>query len=181
MAEMLKSEYTVTAGSMVKGLTLFVIAMFIAIAIFTPLGVYYTEKELLISILLLILVICIFIPIIIGSWAYSPQKYIVTEKGITIVRPYKPLFIPIKEITEVEDKEIAIFKTVQLGANGGLFSLSGAYYNKTDGKFWMYAKNDKYVMIHAAKKYVLSPDDKERFIIELKSFVSKYGKQGDRK
>lgn len=166
---------------MVKGLTVFVIVMFIAISIFTPLSVYYLENnDLLLSILLSILVICIFIPIIIGAWAYSPQKYIVTEKGITIVRPYKPIFISIKEITEVENKEIAIFKTVKLWANGGLFSLSGAYYNKTDGKFWMYAKNDKYVMVHAAKKFVLSPDDKERFIIELKSFVSKYGKQRDR-
>jgi len=74
------------------------------------------------------------IPILIGSWAYSPQKYVVSEKSIKIVRQINSIFL-------------------------------------------MYAKNDKFVMIYADKKYVLSPDEKERFIIEVKNKLEKPGKR----
>jgi len=76
----------------------------------------------------------IMIPILIGSWAYSPQKYVVSEKSIKIVRQINSIFL-------------------------------------------MYAKNDKFVMIYADKKYVLSPDEKERFIIEVKNKLEKPGKR----
>ena len=76
----------------------------------------------------------------------------------------------------MEDRVINPLRTIRLWANGGLFSLSGIFYNKTDGKFLMYAKNEKYVMIYADKKYVLSPDEKEQFIIEVENKLEKAGK-----
>ncbi|MCK5561051.1 MAG: hypothetical protein KAJ51_10675, partial [Thermoplasmata archaeon] len=107
---------------------------------------------------------------------YSPKKYTLSEKEIRIIRPISSISIPINEINKVEDKEINVFKTIRLWANGGVFSLSGVFYNKQDGKFWMYAKNSRYIMIHARKKYVLSPDEKEQFIIKVKNYLGKQKK-----
>ena len=108
------------------------------------------------------------IPILVGTWVYSPQKYIVTDKEIRIVRPAGDIKILFKEITSIEDKEINVFKTMKLVANGGIFSMSGSFYNMEDGKFWMYAKNEKYVMlITSLTKIVVSPDEKEQFMISV--------------
>ena len=177
MTDIFQNEYTITSGRLVKGMTGFVIILFLIIGILVPYSVYYEEGDIVLASFMTVLLISIFLPILIGAWIYSPKKYIVSEKGIRIIRPVGPIIIPIEQINSVEEKDINEFKTIRLWANGGLFSLTGAYYNKTDGKFWMYTKNNNYVMIQASKKYVLSPDEKERFIIEVKNIISRYGKK----
>lgn len=173
MTEVFKTEFNITPGSLIKGMTGFVIILFIFIVFIIPLIIYYFENEIFPALLVNILTLIIFIPMFIFSWAYSPKSYSVSEKGIGIHRPLSSIFIPLNEIKKVEDKEISAFKTIRLWANGGIFSLSGAFYNKQDGKFWMYAKNNRYVMIHANKKYVVSPDEKEQFIIKIKNHLGR--------
>ena len=117
-----------------------------------------------------------------GTWAYSPQKYITSEHEVKIVRPVSPITIQIAQVTEVEEKDINVFKTIRVLGNGGLFAFTGTFYNKADGKFWMYTKNTNYVMLHTKdKKYVLSPDDKEQFIIELKNKLARIKKDSTAK
>lgn len=175
MPSVLETKYQITPGPLVKGMTIGVIALSIFMTLIIPIMIYYLEPEKGIqpSIFFLIIDLAIFIPLFVGAWAYSPKKYVVSETGVQILRPVNSISIPIQEISEVEEKEVSIFKTIRLWANGGIFSMSGAYYNKPDGKFWMYVKNRNYVMITANKKYVLSPDEKEQFIIQIKNILSK--------
>jgi hypothetical protein len=179
MPAALEREYHITAGSLVKSMTGFVIALFIFLTLFMPFVIYYLEPEegILPAIMIVIIDLVVFIPILIGAWVYSPKKYVVSEAIVHILRPIRSIMIPIKDITSVEEKEVSVFKTVRLWANGGIFSMTGAYYNKSNGKFWMYVKNNNYVMITADKKYVLSPDEKEQFIIQLKNHIGKYNKK----
>jgi hypothetical protein len=177
MADIFETEYEITPGRLVKIITYFIIYLFVFLIVFIPIMVYSIEGEEFQAFIIIFLLLIIMVPILIGSWAYSPQKYIVSEKRIKIVRPINSVSIPLHEITKVEDRIINPLKTIRLWANGGLFSLSGTYYNKTDGKFLMYAKNDNYVMIYADKKYVLSPDEKERFMIEVQNKLEKAGKR----
>ena len=173
MPEILENEYTITPGSLVKGVTGFIIILFVLMASVIPYSIYFYEEDIFFSIMFLILILSIFIPLLVGSWAYSPKKYVVSEKGLGIVRPINAIFIPLKTITKIEDREINPLKIIRLWGNGGVFSLSGSFYNKTDGKFWMYAKNNKFVMVYADKKYVVSPDEKEMFMIELRNKIEK--------
>jgi hypothetical protein len=175
----LETDFEIGMGNMVKGMTGFVFVLFIILTFILPITIYDLEGEFYVSLYIFILLTIIFIPIFIGGYIYSPTKYTLSEDEIKIIRPVSSISIPIYEIKKVEDKEINVFKTIRLWANGGVFSLSGAYYNKQDGKFWMYAKNSRYVMIHAKKKYVLSPDEKEQFIIMVKNYLGKHKKNKD--
>ena len=177
MAELLETEYTITPGTLVKGMTAFVIIIFIVIGIVVSTSILFLEEDFMAFLFMIILLPCVFIPILAGAWVYSPQKYFVSENKIKIVRPVNTITIPISKITNIEDKEINAFKTIRLWANGGLFSFTGTFYNKADGKFQMHAKNNRYIMIHADNKYVLSPDDKEQFIIQVKNNIGRHEKK----
>jgi hypothetical protein len=168
MLDTFESEYTVTPGRLVNIATYSVILLLLFICILPPFFAYYFENDLYIALLILAIDMAVMIPIIIGAWAYSPKIYSVSEKFVKIKRPAKDIIIPLAEIRKVEEKEVKLFKTIRLWANGGIFSMSGKFYNKLDGTFWMYAKNKNYVMIHAGEKWVISPDDKEIFIQDLK-------------
>ena len=177
MSELLEREYTITPSGLVRGLTWFIIILFISMTTLIPGSIYYFEKEIFVALLVFILLIIIYPSVLAGSWAYSPQKYITTEHDIKIIRPVSPITIKIAELTEVEEKDINVFKTIRVLGNGGLFAFTGTFYNKADGKFWMYAKNKNYVMLHTKdKKYVLSPDDKEQFMIELRNKMARIKK-----
>lgn len=173
MLETYETEYTVTPGPLVKNMTIFVIVLCIVMDAVIPFSIYYYENDAFIALMVSGLITVIFIPLFIGAWAYSPQKYTTSEKGVRIVRPVGSILIPIGEITKVEDKQVSYFKTIRLWANGGLFSMSGKFYNEADGQFWMYAKNNNYVMLYAKTKWVVSPDDRELFITDIKSKIEK--------
>jgi hypothetical protein len=182
MSTILETEYEITPSNLVKGLTLFVFILFIVIGAITPTSIYYLENDITAAFLILILDISIFIPILIGAWAYSPTKYLVSNESIKILRPIGPVIIQLNEILRIEEKQIETFKTIRLIGNGGLFSFTGSFYNKPDGKFWMYAKNNNFVMITTKeKKSVLSPDEKEQFIIEIKNKIARYEKESRKK
>ncbi len=177
MQSAIENEYAITPGSLVKGVTWFVIFIFASLGTIIPFTVAYFENNTVVAILLGLLLISIFITILVGTWAYSPEKYLVSDNGIRIIRPISSFEIPIKKIKKIEDKNPDTFKIWKTMGNGGLFSLSGSFYNKEDGKFWMYAKNNNYVMIHTQdKKLVLSPDEKEQFMIELKNKIDRIKK-----
>ena len=177
MAELFETEYQITPSNLVKGVTWGISFMFIIMIIIIPTITYYFDDDLILALLLFILFLGIMVPTLAGSWAYSPKKYIGTERSIKIVRPVNIIEIPINKMDKVEEKDMNVFKTIRTWGNGGLFSFTGAFYNKTDGKFWMYAKNSNYVMIYTDKKYIVSPDDKELFINQIRSYIKKYGKK----
>jgi len=177
MSELLEREYTITPSGLVRGVTWFVILLFISMTILIPMSIYYFDKEIFVALLVFMLFIILYPSILAGSWVFSPQKYLVSGHRIKIVRPVSSITIQIAEITEVEEKDINVFKTIRVLGNGGLFAFTGTFYNKADGKFWMYAKNKNYVMLHTNdKKYVLSPDEKEQFIIDLRNKLGRINK-----
>ena len=123
MEDLLGQEYTITPSRLINGITFFIIGLFIFLIGFLPFLIYVLDGDFFISVGVFVLEACIMIPILVGTWVYSPQKYIVTDKEIRIVRPAGDIKILFKEITSIEDKEINVFKTMKLVANGGIFSM----------------------------------------------------------
>ena len=170
----LETEYTITAGNLIKGLTMFVVILLLFIAIFVPFSLYYYEGEPMAALYLGLFFSAIFLLIIGLTWAYSPQKYTVSDTGIRIIRPLSSFLISISKIKKIEDRTYSNLKLWKMGGNGGLFSFTGSFYTKEDGKFWMYAKNNNYVMIYTTeKKFVLSPDEKEQFMLDVNSRLNR--------
>lgn len=147
--------------------------MFLILAIIVPPVIFFTEGDIPGALLFLLLMAGIGIPVFYGSWHYSPQKYKVSEKGVFIIRPAANIVIPIKEINKVEPKDYKSYKLLRKWGNGGLFSISGKFWNKADGDFWCYGKNTNFVMLHADKKWVVTPDEKELFITDVKGKMEK--------
>jgi hypothetical protein len=173
----LEMEYSITPGKMVKGITIFIVILFSFLEVFIPFSIYYFENEVQAAILIFIFFTVLFISILGGTWVYSPQKYSLSNEEIKIVRPISTFSIPMDKIVKIEDRTYSPLKLWKMGGNGGLFSLTGSFYTKEDGKFWMYAKNDNYVMIYTIDtKYVLSPDEKDQFIIDVKNRMDKIKK-----
>ena len=165
MATNFETEFRVTPNRLVKGMTWGVALMFLCMGTIIPLATYlYDEEGSYVGLMLLIMFAALFSAILAGAWAYSPRSYYLSDKVIRIDRPINSITIPMNKIKKVEEIDFNPLKTIKKWGNSGLFSMTGSFYNKTHGNFWMYAKNDNFVMIHANKKYVLSPDDKELFI-----------------
>jgi len=104
-------------------------------------------------------------------WAFSPQEYVVSGKGIVVGRPVKSFLIPIEAISDVRPFEIDLAKVWKKMGNAGLFSYTGSFYTKQDGTFWMYTKNRNLVWVEADKPFVLSPDDREGFISQVRGYL----------
>ncbi|UCH89889.1 MAG: hypothetical protein JSV49_04395 [Thermoplasmata archaeon] len=177
MPEGFATDYTVTPNKFVTGITWFVIIMFLVMATIIPVVIYITERHLLATFGFIALILSVFIPTLLLSWAYSPQKYEVTDEKITIVRPRNPIVIPLAKIIKVEPKDFKAHKLMRKWGNGGLFSITGKFWSKSEGNFWCYGKNDNYVMLHADKKWVVTPDDKEIFIQDVRSKVERARKK----
>ena len=168
MNDIFETEFKVTPNNLVKSMTWGFGLVFLCMGIFIPLLTFlYANEEEYLWLFLLILFSVIFGSTYISAWAYSPQTYFVSDRSIRIQRPVKSISIPINKIKKIEPTEINVFKTIRKWGNSGLF------YTKQNGDFWVYAKNNNFVMIHADKKYVLSPDDKELFIQTVTSRIEK--------
>jgi len=173
MTDMLETEYTVRPGRLVTGVTRFFFALFFVLMVGIPYSIYKFEglgPELFgVSALLW----AILIPSTLLAWSGSPQSYRISKGGVTIIRPRKPIFIPLGTITAIEKREFKVHRLVRKWGNGGLFSFTGTFWNRTDRTMWFCTRNSNFVMIHAHRKYVLSPDEQDMFMNQLQGHIDR--------
>jgi hypothetical protein len=175
MQDQFGTDYSITPSKFVNGITYGLGVLFIVLGTVIPYIIYLDEEAgLMVAIYFEILIAGIGIPVYYFSYAYSPKKYITSEKGVTIIRSMKDLEIPIEDILKVEEKDYKSYKMIRKMGNGGLFSVSGKFWTRADGTFWAYGKNNNWVMIYAKEKWAVSPDEKELFITDLKGRIEKY-------
>ena len=106
----------------------------------------------------------------------TPRGYILNDIELVIDRKFKPITIPLMDITEARlfaDEELKwVFK---LGGSEGFYGYFGLFWSKKLGKFKMYATRKKnLVMVRTAKMlYALSPEDTEDFLTTLKKLTGR--------
>jgi|GEM_PF-909990 len=111
-------------------------------------------------------------------YIFSPTGYTVTDEDITVHRHARPFVIPVKEILSVEESEVNILNGAGNSLmSGGLFGWFGVTRTRELGKFYIYARKQKnYVLLRTREKtYVLTPDEKEKFVSGLNSLLLKNG------
>ena len=174
MSDLFEIEYKVSSGKTVKRITFFVVILFIGLGVGIPASMYLAEGITPVFLITTILTLVIYISILGGAWAFSPHSYSVSEKAIKINRPIMSFSIPINTITDIEERDFKFTQMRKKMGNNGLFSITGSFSIKGDGTVWFYAKNSNYVMIHADKKYVLSPDDRFMFVNQINKHIDRY-------
>ncbi len=161
-------RFSVSPDSKVKTITYGTIGFILGVSIIVPYVTFTgcglsSEFYTLTAILFLTLVI---IPL---SWAYSPKEYILTDDAVVIKRPAKDIVIPYSSIKSVNKRDSLGNRMIRQMGNGGLFSFSGTFRSREEGKMKMYVKNTNYVVIEAGEKYVISPDERDEFLMMLKA------------
>ena len=106
----------------------------------------------------------------------APEGYILNDIELVIDRKFKPIVIPLKEITEARpltDEELKW--TLKLTGSGGFYGYFGLFWSKQLGNFNMYATRRKnLVAVRTAKTlYALSPEDTEDFLTTLKKLTGR--------
>ncbi len=161
--------FTVSPDSKVKGITYVTLALLIGTFVFVSAVIYMGEGLSKGFYATLFLMGVTYFMIIFFAWAYSPRRYLLTDEGVVIERPAKDIIIPYSGISSVEKRDSPGNRMIRQIGNGGLFSFSGTFRSKEMGKVRMYVKNKNYVVIHAEEKYVISPDERDEFLLMLNS------------
>lgn len=107
---------------------------------------------------------------------FAPEGCILNDIELIIDRKSKPIIIPLMEITEARlltEKELKW--TIKLNGSEGFYGYFGLFWSKQLGKFKMYATRRKnLVAVRTAKAlYVLSPEDIEDFLTNLKKLTAR--------
>lgn len=121
------------------------------------------EKILVVSLIFLIIVLC---------YLYSIKGYSIDHHSIHIYRPIGTKSYKLDQFTEIITGLSHIKKslTLRLWGNGGLFSITGLFWNKKLGKFKAYLSDPSkcIILIGATQKIAISPDPPEEFVKTLK-------------
>lgn len=140
------------------GVILFQVLMLIGFAVLDR----YFPLEPVMDLILLSVIVILFL-----CYAFSPQVYLVDDKGITIERIGGPIFIPHEEINSVAIVEKPI--KYKLIGSEGFFGYYGTFQSAQRRQVKVYATRlEKMVEIKTAKHtYYLTPRDVDDFLAAL--------------
>jgi PH (Pleckstrin Homology) domain-containing protein len=108
--------------------------------------------------------------VFVGGVLLAPRGYTIADGRLTVDRFVRPVVIPLESIETVErlpaGRLAGSWRTL---GSGGFFGYYGRFRNQALGSYRMYAtRGDGYVLVRAARPYVLTPDSPDRFIETLK-------------
>ena len=158
---------------LLKTVTYAVVAFLILETIVIAVALFLTASQTMALLITFLIVVCNVV-IILFSYLYAPQGFLIDETGITVVRKIAPVHIGIDQIKSVSriEKERYI-KSIRTFGNGGLFGYYGSFRNKELGSFKMYVTHRDYgVLITSDKNYVLTPDRSDEFVEVVRSYIS---------
>ena len=117
--------------------------------------------------------VVLLLPLLIGTYIYSPKSYSVDMDYIIVNRIARNFFISRKEIkstVKISAEEMGMpWRTF---GNGGVFGYTGYYSSSKLGKMrWFVSQRKNYVLITMKneRKYLVSPDDVAGFLAATQS------------
>jgi len=159
----MKTEmYTVSLDSFTKIMTWFVFILFAGISFRSLFGIINAAGNVT-AIFVQTGVLLLLAAILLGSYAFSLQGYVLQADELIIKRPARDKHLKLNELAEVKIlTEADMSWTIRTFGVGGLFRYYGNYYNRTLGNFTQYAtrrNHQIFIRTRQGKKLVLTPDD----------------------
>jgi len=109
---------------------------------------------------------------IVGMCAlFTVRGYSLAPDGLRILRLFWETRLPLDGLQSAEFRPDAMRWSLRTFGNGGLFSFSGWYYNRTLGCFraWVTDLRPTVVLRWPRRTVVVSPGDPERFVREVRT------------
>ena len=116
----------------------------------------------------------VYIPllILIGTICFTIRGYRITSDYLHIDRLFWRMRIDLHALQSATIDPEATKGSFRLFGNGGLYSISGLFWNKTLGKYRAFITDPKYsvVLKFPQRTIVLSPDNPQLFCQQIKTF-----------
>jgi len=145
-------------------LSLVILALPLLVAIFAP-----TQPPLLALILLLALP-----PLIVATtFCARVRGYTLTEQEIVVHRGFWDTRLALTRLRSVSGDAEAMRGSVRVFGNGGLFSITGRYWNRKLGWYRAYTTDQSRAVVlrYADRTIVISPHDPQQFIMRAGTFI----------
>jgi hypothetical protein len=110
------------------------------------------------------------------SYSFSPKNYSITDENLIINRLFSNKEIKLSSIQKVQELNNDELKwSLRTFGVGGLFGYFGKFWvGKLGSMIWYATKRNNAVLIESgSKKIIVTPDDQEKFVNELKSKIAK--------
>jgi hypothetical protein len=110
--------------------------------------------------------------IVLGALPFMVRGYLLTDKDIEVQRLGWRTLLPLAGLVAVTGEPQGLRGSVRLFGNGGLFVVSGWFWNKRIGRFRAYATDPARAVLlryRDGAQVVLTPHDVQHFIVKVRA------------
>jgi hypothetical protein len=106
-----------------------------------------------------------------GTLLFMVRGYVLTDSQIEVRRLGWSTVLPLAGLGAVTGEPQGLSGSVRLFGNGGLFAISGWFWNRRIGRFRAYATDPQRAVLlryRDGAKVILTPDDVQHFIVQVR-------------
>lgn len=112
--------------------------------------------------------------VLLGALPFMVRGYVLTESHIEVRRLGWSSVLPLAGLVAVTGEPEGLSGSVRLFGNGGLFGISGWFWNRRIGRFRAYATDPGRVVLlryRDGSKVVVTPHDVQHFIVRVRTLA----------
>jgi hypothetical protein len=118
--------------------------------------------------------------LLLGALPFMIRGYVLTERNLEVRRLGWSTTLPLAGLLAVSGEPEGLRGSVRLFGNGGLFGISGWFWNRRIGRFRAYATDPGRVVLlryRDGRKVVVTPDDVQHFIVRVRTLAKVSGER----
>ena len=112
--------------------------------------------------------------VLLGSLLFMVRGYVLTESEIEVRRLGWTTVLPLAGLAAVSGEPQGLQGSLRVFGNGGLFGISGWFWNRRFGRFRAYATDpDRAVLLRYrdGRKVLVTPHDVQHFIVRVRNLA----------
>ena len=112
--------------------------------------------------------------ILVGSLLFMVRGYVLTESQIEVQRLGWSTVLPFAGLAAVSGEPQGLKGSLRLFGNGGLFGISGWFWNRRIGRFRAYATDPERAVLlryRDGRKVLVTPHDVQHFIVRVRNLA----------
>jgi hypothetical protein len=113
--------------------------------------------------------------VLLGALPFMVRGYVLTEMHIEVRRWGWRTVLPLTGLVAVTGEPQGLRGSLRLFGNGGLFGISGWFWNRRIGRFRAYATDPERVVLlrySDGKKVIVTPHDVQHFIVRARTLAN---------
>jgi hypothetical protein len=119
-------------------------------------------------------IVAVPLAVLLATVPFMVRGYVLTDEHIEVRRLGWRTLLPLAGLSAVTGEPEGLRGSVRLFGNGGLFAITGWFWNRRLGRFRAYATDPQRVVLlryRDGRQVVLTPHDVQRFIVRLRTLA----------